>query len=55
MSRYGARANSKRNRTKSKKDNSKRDDYLRTQKESTSWHVTQNNLSTSVCHDRERS
>lgn len=33
MSRYGARANSKRNRTKSKKDNSKRDDYLRTQKE----------------------
>ena len=41
MSSYGTRANSKRNRTKSKKDNSKRDDYLRTQKESTSWHVTQ--------------
>ena len=32
MSSYGTRVNSRRNRTKSKKDNLKRDDYLRTQK-----------------------
>lgn len=32
MGSYGTRVNSRRNRTKSKKDNSKRNDYLRTQK-----------------------
>ena len=32
MTSYGTRVNSRRNRTKSKKDNLKRDDYLRTQR-----------------------